>query len=186
MENPPIPLLSLDPNFIPPVPKTAHLLLPATELLRNPMGTPYRDLRLPQIIHTAPLILPDTSQPPPPLPPGYRTRQYPARSDIIHPGRAPGLEMRRISLSSKWKDESDLKDYKDDNWESIRRRNEDKIKYCRTCSRLSTYVHDVDKEPVVQHWHYSSKADRVRVSVDSWGNYYCTTCKLSPHSHKVG
>ena len=92
--------------------------------------------------------------------------------------------MRRLSLLSKRREE--LLDYKYESWKSIRRKNEGNPKYCPTCSEYTSYVHDVEKEPAVIHKHYSSKAERVKASVDSWGNYYCSTCKLTPHSHKVG
>lgn len=57
-------------------------------------------------------------------------------------------------------------------------------KYCFICSEFSTQDHP-DRSPVF-HNHFSSLFERTNASVDRWGEYCCTTCKITPHSCFTG
>ena len=51
-------------------------------------------------------ILPDTSIPPPPLPPAYKTLLYPAYTDKLNSARPAEKQMKSISLN--WKSGEEL------------------------------------------------------------------------------
>ena len=185
---PPVPGPVRDPNLPPYV--RNPLLPPIPDALikwrTNPMGHQYLDLRLPTTIHTAPVVFPwpDTSRPAPPLPPGYGTRQYPSKSDLIRPGYAAEEEMKRISIETKEAEWNQLYDAKVPHYRRMRRHYRSTANYCSTCSEHSSTVHL--NGYFSAHKHFSSKAYRLNAPVDVWGNYPCTTCRSTPHSHKVG
>ena len=56
--------------------------------------------------------------------------------------------------------------------------------YCIICSEQST---EIRRRPwPVYHTHRSSKQQRLHMSLDSYGQYNCHTCKISPHGFKTG
>ena len=129
-------------------------------------------------------IRPDTSRPPPPLPPSYKTMLYPAYADRLSKNIPAENQMRDISLSRKSAEHVMFMNAKRKNYHKIRSANENQTRYCNICSE---FIMPGDyTSSIVHHTHNSSKAYRISSPADRWGNYPCITCKSTPHSHKIG
>lgn len=129
-------------------------------------------------------LMPDTSKPPPPLPPNYKTAGYPQYTDRLRRDTPAELQMKAISIKKKMEEISKYKAGKAAN-STLQKTDKNKLQnYCSICSESTSMIRP---EPVcIQHLHSSSKDYRIKAPADIWGNYTCITCKLTPHSHKIG
>jgi len=132
-------------------------------------------------------ILPDTSIPPPPLPPAYKTFLYPAYTDKLSSAYPAEMQMRSISLNWKSGELAMLQSAKRSDHMKIRESNQHINRYCETCSEFTPGGDIKIKPKIYTHLHNSSKNYRIQeVPSDVWGNYPCFTCSHTPHSCKIG
>ena len=128
--------------------------------------------------------LPDTSIPPPPLPPGYKTLLYPAYTDKLSYTQPAAKQMKIISLNRRSGEETMYINGKHHNYRDIRSMNQQLARYCEICSEYK-FNRDIQPTPCF-HTHNSSKNYRINAPLDVWGNYPCYTCTSTPHSCKIG
>ena len=131
-------------------------------------------------------ILPDTSIPPPPLPPAYKTFLYPAYTDKLTSAYPAEMQMRSISLNWKSGELAMLQSAKRSDHMKIRESNQHINRYCETCSEFTPGGDIKIKPKIYTHLHNSSKNYRIQAPSDVWGNYTCFTCSHTPHSCKIG
>ena len=123
--------------------------------------------------------LPDTSSPPPPLPPGFGSFKYPTHTDILARSSPPEEQMKELSLM--WREMELIEDKKPKRIASslYRIKHKDTPRYCGVCS-------ETKDGSLTHHQHYSSRQARLVAPSDEWGLFSCKTCKISPHSFKSG
>lgn len=126
---------------------------------------------------------PDCRYPPPPLPPNFKTTAYPQYADRLRNDVPPEIQMKAISMKRKTEEAAKLRMNKIRNHDT-QEGGEMFENCCNLCSYTSSVIHPSPK--LIIHEHTSSKLYRVNAPADKWGNYLCTTCKNTPHSHKVG
>ena len=58
--------------------------------------------------------------------------------------------------------------------------------YCSTCSEIELVEESTRKTIIKYHSHTSSLQYRTSMRLDRNGEYFCTTCEISPHAYKTG
>ena len=131
-----------------------------------------------------------TKRPPPNLPGGLGSEQYPlyhGYSPEKEAGISVAEQLKEGSLLRRSEEEAGMmKDIHPD--ARIQRQQSAttyrKNPYCCLCSETMTEVYPQIKP--MYHKHLSSKLCRIEMPHDKYGQYLCTTCKITPHYYKAG
>ena len=133
----------------------------------------------------------NVNYPPPNIPGGYGSRQYPLNCDYASSSltKVPlELHMRDISRARRANEIRKMAEQKAEGADEIRRRAEktaerDRNRYCETCSETIS-----EAKPLLcatYHKHFSSKLQRMKMPLDELGQYLCITCETKPHHYKA-
>ena len=125
---------------------------------------------------------PNPAYPPPNIPPGYATNLYPVEN--LDPNNLLAMQMEEISRNRKSNEASSFTYSKITYYGNQRLKYKDKEYYCSICSEYPSPM--VPNGKIIRHRHNSSKFKRIYSTPFRWAEYNCTTCKISPHSHKTG
>ena len=129
------------------------------------------------------LLLPDVTKPPPSVIVGHGTLLYP--NDSVNLNNSILAVDQLADESIKWANEEialwKASRHKDSL--ALRSSHGSKRNYCYICSEFNRPATGMK---LTFHRHTSSKNERLTAENDYYGQYHCTTCKITPHRFKMG